>query len=137
MEDPTLTERLYKSRSKILQRDRSTAVTDSQLPADRNPAPGDLYRTYQYLSRKLMNQMGGKNSIAFGMGKSNAKVYVPSTEGIRFSDVAGEEEAKENLQEIVDYLHNPEKYTRVGASMPKGVLLVVPPGTGKPCWQKQ
>ena len=69
--------------------------------------------------------------MAFGMGKSNAKVYVPSTEGIRFSDVAGEEEAKENLQEIVDYLHNPEKYTKVGASMPKGVLLVGPPGTGK------
>ena len=65
------------------------------------------------------------------MGKSNAKVYVQSTEGIRFSDVAGEEEAKENLQEIVDYLHNPEKYTKVGASMPKGVLLVGPPGTGK------
>ena len=85
----------------------------------------------QYMSRKMMNQMGGKNSMAFGMGKSNAKVYVPSTEGIRFSDVAGEEEAKENLQEIVDYLHNPEKYTKVGASMPKGVLLVGPPGTGK------
>ena len=63
------------------------------------------------MSRKMMNQAGGKNSMAFGMGKSNAKVYVPSTEGIRFSDVAGEEEAKENLQEIVDYLHNPEKYT--------------------------
>ena len=69
--------------------------------------------------------------MAFGMGKSNAKVYVQSSEGIRFSDVAGEDEAKENLAEIVDYLHNPKKYTDVGASMPKGVLLVGPPGTGK------
>lgn len=78
-----------------------------------------------------MEQAGGKNSLAFGMGKSNAKVYVPSTAGIRFSDVAGEDEAKENLQEIVDYLHNPQKYKEIGASMPKGVLLVGPPGTGK------
>ena len=88
-----------------------------------------------FLSRKMMSKMGdGESMMTFGMGggsKSNAKVYVPSTEGIRFSDVAGEEEAKENLQEIVDYLHNPEKYTKVGASMPKGVLLVGPPGTGK------
>jgi cell division protease FtsH len=86
----------------------------------------------QYMSRKLMQQMGGgKNSMAFGMGKSNAKIYVQSTEGIHFSDVAGEDEAKENLAEIVDYLHNPSKYTDVGASMPKGILLVGPPGTGK------
>ena len=84
-----------------------------------------------YMSKKLMEQAGGKNSLAFGMGKSNAKVYVPSTAGIRFSDVAGEDEAKENLQEIVDYLHNPQKYKEIGASMPKGVLLVGPPGTGK------
>ena len=69
--------------------------------------------------------------MAFGMGKSNAKVYVESTKGIKFSDVAGEDEAKESLAEIVDYLHNPEKYTEAGASMPKGVLLVGPPGTGK------
>ena len=69
--------------------------------------------------------------MSFGMGKSNAKVYVQSTNGIRFSDVAGEDEAKENLAEIVDYLHNPAKYTDVGALMPKGVLLVGPPGTGK------
>ena len=85
----------------------------------------------QYMSRKLMEQMGGKNSLSFGMGKSNARVYVQSSNGIRFSDVAGEDEAKENLAEIVDYLHNPKKYTDVGASMPKGVLLVGPPGTGK------
>ena len=84
-----------------------------------------------YMSKKLMEQAGGKNSLAFGMGKSNAKVYVPSTAGIRFSDVAGEDEAKENLQEIVDYLHNPQKYKEIGASMPKGVLLQGPPGTGK------
>lgn len=83
----------------------------------------------QYMNKRLMNQMGGKNAMSFG--KSNAKVYVPSTQGIRFSDVAGEDEAKENLQEIVDYLHNPQKYTDVGASMPKGILLVGPPGTGK------
>ena len=83
----------------------------------------------QYMNKKLMNQMGGKNAMSFG--KSNAKVYVPSTQGIRFSDVAGEDEAKENLQEIVDYLHIPQKYTEVGASMPKGILLVGPPGTGK------
>ena len=83
----------------------------------------------QYMSRRLMSQVGGKNAMRFG--NSSAKVYVPSTQGIRFADVAGEDEAKENLQEIVDYLHNPQKYTEVGASMPKGILLVGPPGTGK------
>lgn len=86
----------------------------------------------QYMSRKLMNKAsGGPDSMIFGMGKSNAKVYVKSSEGIRFSDVAGEDEAKENLSEIVDYLHNPAKYKEIGASMPKGILLVGPPGTGK------
>ena len=85
-----------------------------------------------YMNRKLMEQAGGgKNSMAFGLGKSNAKVYVQSTKGIKFSDVAGEDEAKESLTEIVDYLHNPKKYTQAGASMPKGILLVGPPGTGK------
>ena len=83
------------------------------------------------MSKKLMQRAGGANSMAFGMGKSNAKVYVKSSEGIKFSDVAGEDEAKENLKEIVDYLHNPNKYKEVGASMPKGLLLVGPPGTGK------
>lgn len=131
MDDPTLTERLYKAGAKF------SKEIDQQM----SPIAGFLLTGVlplvifialgQYMSRKMMNQMGGKNSMAFGMGKSNAKVYVQSTEGIRFSDVAGEEEAKENLQEIVDYLHNPEKYTKVGASMPKGVLLVGPPGTGK------
>ena len=85
----------------------------------------------QYMSKKLMERAGGPNSMAFDMGKSNAKVYVKSSEGIKFSDVAGEDEAKENLTEVVDYLHNPGKYKEVGASMPKGILLVGPPGTGK------
>ena len=85
----------------------------------------------QFMSRKLMQKMGGGNSMMFNMGKSNAKVYVKSAEGIRFDDVAGEDEAKENLTEIVNYLHDPSKYQEIGASMPKGVLLVGPPGTGK------
>ena len=85
----------------------------------------------QILSKKMMKKMGGKDSMMFGMGKSNAKIYVKSSEGIRFSDIAGEDEAKENLTEIVDYLHNPDKYREIGASMPKGILLVGPPGTGK------
>lgn len=83
----------------------------------------------QYMSRKLMERAGGPNSMAFG--KSNAKVYVKSSQGIKFSDVAGEDEAKESLSEIVDYLHNPNKYREIGAAMPKGILLVGPPGTGK------
>ncbi len=85
----------------------------------------------QFMSRKMMDKMGGGNSMMFNMGKSNAKVYVKSAEGIKFTDVAGEDEAKENLAEIVDYLHDPTKYKEIGASMPKGVLLVGPPGTGK------
>ena len=85
----------------------------------------------QYFSKKMINKVGGPNSMMFNMGKSNAKVYVKSSNGIKFSDVAGEDEAKENLAEIVDYLHNPQKYLEIGASMPKGILLVGPPGTGK------
>ena len=85
-----------------------------------------------FMSKKLMDRAaGGPNSMMFNMGKSNAKVYVKSSDGIKFSDVAGEDEAKENLAEIVEYLHNPEKYREIGASMPKGILLVGPPGTGK------
>ena len=123
MEDPTLTERLYKAGAKF-----SKEIDQQMSPVASFLLTGVLPLVIfialgQYMSRKMMSQMGGKNSMAFGMGKSNAKVYVQSTEGIRFSDVAGEEEAKENLQEIVDYLHNPEKYTKVGASMPKGVCL--------------
>ena len=85
----------------------------------------------QYMSKKLADKAGGAGSLAFGMGKSNAKVYVQSTQGIKFADVAGEDEAKENLQEIVNYLHDPTRYQNIGAHMPKGVLLVGPPGTGK------
>ena len=86
----------------------------------------------QYVSRKMMEKMGGGgNSMMFNMGRSNAKVYVKSAEGIKFDDVAGEDEAKENLTEVVNYLHDPSKYQEIGASMPKGILLVGPPGTGK------
>ena len=85
----------------------------------------------QFMSKKMTEKMGGGNSMMFNMGKSNAKVYVKSAEGIKFDDVAGEDEAKENLTEIVDYLHDPSRYQEIGASMPKGVLLVGPPGTGK------
>ena len=85
----------------------------------------------QLLYKQLMKRAGGENSMMFGLGRSSAKVYVKSAEGIKFSDVAGEDEAKENLTEIVDYLHDPKKYEEIGASMPKGILLVGPPGTGK------
>ena len=85
----------------------------------------------QFMSKKMTEKMGGGNSMMFNMGKSNAKVYVKSAEGIKFDDVAGEDEAKENLTEFVDYLHDPSRYQEIGASMPKGVLLVGPPGTGK------
>ena len=90
-----------------------------------------FYALGQYMLKKMTDKAGGPNSMMFGMGKSNAKIYVSSTEGIKFSDVAGEDEAKENLAEIVSYLHNPGKYREIGASMPKGILLVGPPGTGK------
>ena len=85
----------------------------------------------RWLSKKMMSSMGGGPGGAMSFGKSNAKVYVKSSTGIKFTDVAGEDEAKELLTEIVDYLHNPQKYTEIGASMPKGALLVGPPGTGK------
>ena len=85
----------------------------------------------QFMSKKLMDRAGGANAMSFGLGKSSAKIYVKSSEGIKFSDVAGEDEAKESLKEIVDYLHDPQKYREIGAAMPKGILLVGPPGTGK------
>ena len=85
----------------------------------------------QVISRNMMKKMGGSDSMMFNLGKSDAKVYVKSAEGIKFDDVAGEDEAKENLQEVVNYLHDPSKYQDIGASMPKGILLVGPPGTGK------
>lgn len=131
MDDPNLTERLYKSGAKFtkdIQKEVSPIV--SLLITTVLPLLIFLWLG-QKMSKKMMQNMGGKNSMMFGMGKSNAKVYVPSSEGIRFDDVAGEDEAKENLTEIVDYLHNPKKYSDIGASMPKGVLLVGPPGTGK------
>ena len=133
MNDPTLTQRLYEAGAAF---DRNVDSGNGLSPIVSvlltSLVPMLIFILLgQYLSRKLMEQAGGKNSMAFGMGKSNAKVYVQSTQGIHFSDVAGEDEAKENLAEIVDYLHNPEKYTSVGASMPKGLLLVGPPGTGK------
>lgn len=131
MDDPGLTERLYDSGavfSKVITEPMSPLMglfLNVMLPLIIFFAIG------QYFSSRLMKQAGGKNSMMFGMGKSNAKVYVQSTQGIHFSDVAGEDEAKESLAEIVDYLHNPRKYTDAGASMPKGILLVGPPGTGK------
>ena len=131
MDDPTLTQRLHDSGAqfaKVIERTMSPIMSfflTFILPMLIFIGIG------QYMSKKLMEQAGGKNSMAFGMGKSNAKIYVQSTQGIHFSDVAGEDEAKESLSEIVDYLHNPQKYTEAGASMPKGLLLVGPPGTGK------
>ena len=132
MNDPTLTQRLYDS----------GATFTKEVQKTTSPVLS-FFLTFilpflifigigQYMNKKLMEQAGGKNSMMFGgMGKSNARVYVQSTKGIHFSDIAGEDEAKENLSEIVDYLHNPNKYTEAGASMPKGLLLVGPPGTGK------
>lgn len=131
MDDPQLVQRLYDSGAKFEQEIQQTTspilsfLLTFVLPLIIFVGLG------QYMGKKLMDQAGGKNSMMFGMGKSNAKIYVQSTEGIHFDDVAGEDEAKENLQEIVDYLHNPNKYTAIGASMPKGILLVGPPGTGK------
>ena len=129
MDDPNLTERLYDSGSKF-----SSDIVEQMSPLMSFIVSWGIpllifIALGQWMSKKFMK--GSGNSMMFGMGKSNAKIYVKSTEGIRFSDVAGEDEAKENLQEIVDYLHNPSKYKEIGASMPKGVLLVGPPGTGK------
>ena len=131
MNDPTLTQRLYDSGAKF-SKDIETTTSPLVSFLLTFVLPLIIFIGLgQYMGKKLMEQAGGKNSMAFGFGKSNAKVYVPSTQGIHFSDVAGEDEAKESLSEIVDYLHNPKKYSDVGASMPKGVLLVGLPGTGK------
>ena len=130
MNDPTLAERL----------DKSGATFTQDIKEEASPLLS-FFLTWilpiliffaigQYLSRKLFDRVGG-NSMMFGGSGNQAKIYVPSSEGIHFSDVAGEDEAKENLSEIVDYLHNSEKYSAIGAAMPKGVLLVGPPGTGK------
>ena len=131
MDDPTLTQRLYDAGATFT---KEVQQTTSPLLSFFLTIVIPLLIFLgigQYMSKKLMEQAGGKNSLMFGAGRSSAKVYVQSSQGIRFSDVAGEDEAKENLQEIVDYLHNPQKYTEAGASMPKGILLVGPPGTGK------
>lgn len=131
VDDPDLTQRLYDSGAKF------SGESIEQMSPLLN-----IFLTWilpilifvgigQFMYKKLMEKAGGPNSMAFGMGKSNAKIYVKSSEGIKFSDVAGEDEAKESLAEIVDYLHDPSKYKEVGASMPKGILLVGPPGTGK------
>ena len=132
MDDPQMVDRLYNSgaefASEIVEETSPllTILLYWVLPLVLFIAIG------QFMSKKLMDKAsGGANSMMFNMGKSNAKVYVKSSDGIRFSDVAGVDEAKENLTEIVDYLHNPDKYRQIGASMPKGVLLVGPPGTGK------
>ena len=132
MDDPGRTERLH----------AAGAVFSSEIIEEASPLisillswvlPMVLFIALgQFLTKKLMDRAGGgAGAMSFNMGKSNAKVYVKSSDGIKFSDVAGEDEAKENLTEIVDYLHNPDKYKEIGASMPKGILLVGPPGTGK------
>ena len=132
MNDPDLTQRLYDA----------DAQFSSEIVEQASPLLSFLLSFVlpivlfvwlgNFMNKKLIEKAGGANSMMFGgVGKSNAKVYVQSTHGIRFTDVAGEDEAKENLQEIVDYLHDPKKYEEIGASMPKGILLVGPPGTGK------
>ena len=132
MDDPELTQRLYASGAKF----------SSQIVEEMSPILSFLVSWAlpilifvglgQYLSKKMVEKAGGgAGSMMFGMGKSNAKIYVKSTSGIKFDDVAGEDEAKEILSEIVDFLHNPKKYEQIGAKMPKGALLVGPPGTGK------
>jgi cell division protease FtsH len=132
VDDPTLTQRLYESGVTF-----SSEIVETASPFQTVLIywilPMIIFAIIgQITSHKMMNRGGkGADIMSFGMGKSNAKVYVKSSEGIKFSDVAGEDEAKENLTEIVDYLHNPEKYKEIGASMPKGILLVGPPGTGK------
>ena len=131
MDDPELTERLYNSGAKF----------SGEIIEQMSPILSFLlswvfpilifFLLGQFLSKKLMDRAGGGNSMMFNLGRSQAKVYVKSSDGIKFDDVAGEDEAKENLAEIVSYLHDPKKYESIGASMPKGVLLVGPPGTGK------
>ena len=131
MNDPDLTQRLYDAGAEftrdIVEQTSPllSVVLTWVLPIVLFVAVGQL------MAKKLTDRAGGPGSMMFGAGKSNAKIYVQSTQGIRFADVAGEDEAKENLQEIVNYLHDPSKYQEIGASMPKGILLVGPPGTGK------
>ncbi len=131
MNDPDLTQRLYDAGAEF----------SGEIVRENSPFASLLISWLlplfifillgRFLSKRMMDKSGGANSMMFNLGKSNAKVYVKSSDGIKFSDVEGVDEAEENLQEIVDYLHNPDKYREIGASMPKGVLLVGPPGTGK------
>lgn len=131
MNDPGLVDRLHEAGAKFSQNiEEQMPVWISLLLSYVIPIAIFLF-IGNWLAKKMTNKMGGANSMAFGMGKSNAKIYVQSDSGIHFSDVAGEEEAKELLSEIVDFLHNPGRYREIGASMPKGALLVGPPGTGK------
>ena len=131
MNDPELVERLHKS----------GADFTGEIVEAMNPILSALlswvlpllifFGIGQYMNKRLMKNMGGPGAMQFGMGKSNAKIFVKPTNGIKFSDVAGEDEAKDSLQEVVEYLHDPSKYRDIGAKMPKGILLVGPPGTGK------
>lgn len=131
MNDPALIDRLHKS----------GADFTGEIVEAMNPLLSALlswvlpilifFGIGHYMNKRLMKNMGGPGAMQFGMGKSNAKIFVKPTNGIKFSDVAGEDEAKDSLQEVVEYLHDPTKYRDIGAKMPKGILLVGPPGTGK------
>ena len=129
--DPGLTERLHQAGAKFSGEIIEQPGIFSQIIFNWVLPIAAFFLIGQLISKHMMKKMGGQNSMMFNLGKSNAKVYVKSDNGIKFSDVAGEDEAKENLTEIVDYLHNPKKYEEIGAKMPKGLLLVGPPGTGK------
>lgn len=129
--DPGLTERLHKSGAKFSGQIIEEPSIFSQIIFNWVLPIVAFILIGRLISRMMMKKMGGENSMMFNMGKSNAKVYVKSSDGIKFSDVEGVDEAEESLAEIVDYLHNPKKYTDIGATMPKGLLLVGPPGTGK------
>jgi len=129
--DPGLTERLHQAGANFSGEIIEQPGIFSQIIFNWVLPIAAFFLIGQLISKHMMKKMGGQNSMMFNLGKSNAKVYVKSDNGIKFSDVAGEDEAKENLTEIVDYLHNPKKYEEIGAKMPKGLLLVGPPGTGK------
>ena len=129
--DPGLTERLHAAGAKFSGEIIEQPGIFTQIIFNWVLPIAAFFLIGQLISKHMMKKMGGQNSMMFNMGKSNAKVYVHSSDGIKFADVAGEDEAKENLTEIVDYLHNPKKYEEIGAKMPKGLLLVGPPGTGK------
>lgn len=137
MNDPGLTERLYDSGAKFSQ----------EIVQEASPLASFFFSWVlpilifigigQLISRRIVGKLGGADSMMFGAGKSKAKIYVKSSTGIKFSDVAGEDEAKDSLREIVDYLHNPSKFTSIGASMPKGILLVARREQERPCLQRQ